>query len=149
MTTGDLYSPHQRVTVIEPPAGWRLLNWREMWVYRELLWVLATRDVKVRYKQTVLGAAWAILRPLLTMAIFTIVFGRLAKMPSDGYPYSIFVYAALLPWTFFASAISASGSRSSGRRRSSARSTSHGCSFRSRRSAADSPTCSSRRSFCF
>ena len=108
MTTGE-YSPHERVTVIEPPAGWRLLNWREMWAYRELLWVLATRDVKVRYKQTVLGAAWAILRPLLTMAIFTIVFGRLAKMPSDGYPYSIFVYAALLPWTFFASAISASG----------------------------------------
>jgi lipopolysaccharide transport system permease protein len=102
-------SPHERVTVIEPPTGWRLLNWREMWGYRELLWVLATRDVKVRYKQTVLGAAWAILRPLLTMAIFTVIFGRLAKVPSDGYPYSIFVYTALLPWTFFASAVSASG----------------------------------------
>jgi lipopolysaccharide transport system permease protein len=109
MPTGDAYSAHERVTVIEPPAGWRLLNWREMWGYRELLWVLATRDVKVRYKQTVLGAAWAILRPLLTMAIFTVIFGRLAKVPSDGYPYSIFVYAGLLPWTFFASAVSASG----------------------------------------
>lgn len=102
-------SPHERVTVIDPPTGWRLLDWREMWAYRELLWVLATRDVKVRYKQTVLGAGWAVIRPLLAMAIFTVVFGRLAKVPSDGYPYSIFVYAALLPWTFFSGAISSSG----------------------------------------
>jgi lipopolysaccharide transport system permease protein len=74
-----------------------------------LLWVLTARDVKVRYKQTVLGAAWAIIRPFLTMMIFSVVFGKFAKMPSDGYPYPIFVYAALLPWTFFATAIAASG----------------------------------------
>ena len=101
-------TPAQHVTVIEPPTGWRPLDWRELWDYRELLWVLTTRDVKVRYKQTILGAGWAILRPLLTMLIFTVIFGRFARMPSDGYPYPIFVYAALLPWTFFAAAITAS-----------------------------------------
>ena len=99
---------HQHVTVIEPPKGWHMLDWRELWAYRELLWVLTARDVKVRYKQTVLGAAWAIVRPFTTMVIFSIVFGQLAKMPSDGYPYPVFVYAALLPWTFFATAIAAS-----------------------------------------
>jgi lipopolysaccharide transport system permease protein len=103
------YFGHQHVTVIEPAKGWRMLDWRELWAYRELLWVLTARDVKVRYKQTVLGAAWAIMRPVLTMAIFSVVFGRFAKMPSDGYPYPIFVYAALLPWTFFSAAISTSG----------------------------------------
>ena len=105
----EKYFGHQHVTVIEPARGWRMLDWRELWAYRELLWVLTARDVKVRYKQTVLGAAWAIMRPLLTMLIFSVVFGRFAKMPSDGYPYPIFVYAALLPWTFFASAITVSG----------------------------------------
>lgn len=98
-----------RITVIEPAKGWRMLDWRELWAFRELLWMLTLRDVKVRYKQTVLGAGWAILRPLATMLIFSIVFGRLVGMPSDGYPYTIFVYAALLPWTFFAGALSASG----------------------------------------
>jgi lipopolysaccharide transport system permease protein len=107
--TQERYFGHQRTTVIEPSKGWRMLDWRELWAYRELLWVLTARDVKVRYKQTVLGAAWAILRPLLTMAIFSVVFGRFAKMPSDGFPYPIFVYAALLPWTFFAAAITTSG----------------------------------------
>lgn len=86
-----------------------MLDWRELWAYRELLWVLTARDVKVRYKQTVLGAAWAILRPVLSMAIFSVVFGKLAGMPSDGLPYPIFVYAGLLPWTFFAAAIGSSG----------------------------------------
>jgi len=100
---------HQHTTVIEPPKGWHMLNWRELWAYRELLWVLTARDIKVRYKQTVLGAAWAIVRPVLTMLIFSVVFGTLAKMPSDGFPYPVFVYAALLPWTFFATAISTSG----------------------------------------
>lgn len=103
------YFGHQHTTVIEPPQGWRMLDWRELWAYRELLWVLTARDVKVRYKQTVLGAAWAVIRPFLTMVIFSVVFGQFAKMPSDGYPYPIFVYAALLPWTFFAAAISTSG----------------------------------------
>jgi lipopolysaccharide transport system permease protein len=100
---------HQHVTVIEPPKGWHMLDWRELWAYRELLWVLTARDVKVRYKQTVLGAAWAVIRPFTTMVIFSVVFGQLAKMPSDGYPYPVFVYAALLPWTFFSNAISTSG----------------------------------------
>lgn len=100
---------HQHLTVIEPPRGWRMLDWRELWAYRELLWVLTMRDIKVRYKQTVLGAAWAIIRPFITMVIFSVVFGQLAKMPSDGYPYPVFVYAGLLPWTFFATAIGTSG----------------------------------------
>lgn len=99
----------QRVTLIEPHRGWRMLDWRELWAYRELLWVLTMRDIRVRYKQTILGAGWAVIRPVLTMLIFSVIFGRLAKMPSDGLPYPIFVYAALLPWTFFAAAISASG----------------------------------------
>lgn len=100
---------HQPVTLIEPRSGWHMLDWRELRAYRELLWVLTARDIKVRYKQTVLGAGWAVIRPLLTMVIFSIVFGQLAKMPSDGYPYPVFVYAALLPWTFFAAAITSSG----------------------------------------
>lgn len=95
--------------VIKPRSGWHMLNFRELWAYRELLWVLTMRDIKVRYKQTVLGASWAIIRPVLTMVIFSVVFGQLAKMPSDGFPYPVFVYAALLPWTFFAAAITSSG----------------------------------------
>jgi len=108
-TPEDDYFGHQHVTVIKPLTGWRMLDWRELWAYRELLWVLTARDIKVRYKQTVLGAGWAILRPFITMVIFSVVFGQLAKMPSDGFPYPIFVYAALLPWTFFAAAIGTSG----------------------------------------
>jgi lipopolysaccharide transport system permease protein len=86
-----------------------MLRVGELWAYRELLWVLAGRDVRVRYKQTLLGAGWAVLRPLLSMVIFTLVFGKLASMPSDGYPYPVFVYAGLLPWTFFAAAVAAAG----------------------------------------
>jgi len=100
----EAYFAHDHLTVIEPRRGWRLLDFRELWAYRELLWVLAGRDIKVRYKQTVLGAGWALLRPLLAMAIFSVVFGRVAKMPSEGAPYPIFVLAALLPWTFFSTA---------------------------------------------
>ena len=84
------------------------LNLRELWAYRELLVVLTMRDITVRYKQTVLGAAWAILQPFMTMVVFTIFFGHLAQISSDGYPYPVFVYSALLPWTFFANAISSS-----------------------------------------
>jgi lipopolysaccharide transport system permease protein len=90
------------VTVIEPSRGWVELKWRELWEYRELLYFLIWRDIKVRYKQTVLGAAWAIIQPFSTMVVFSIFFGRLAKIPSEGIPYPIFSYAALLPWTFFA-----------------------------------------------
>jgi lipopolysaccharide transport system permease protein len=102
-------SDYSRGTVIEPSKVWRVLDLRELWSYRELLGVLVMRDVKVRYKQTVLGAAWVVLRPLLTVAIFTVIFGMLVRIPSDGYPYAVFVYAALLPWTFFAGAVAASG----------------------------------------
>ena len=108
-TTDEQFFGHEHLTVIEPPKGWHMLNWRELWAYRELLWVLTMRDIKVRYKQTVLGAAWAIIRPVMTMVIFSVVFGQLAKMPSDGLPYPIFVYAGLLPWTFFSASIGASG----------------------------------------
>lgn len=100
---------HLRELIIRPRSGWIAIDWRELWEHRELLYFLVQRDIKVRYKQTVLGAAWAIIRPVLTMLIFSVVFGRLASMPSDGIPYPIFVYAALLPWTFFAGAVSASG----------------------------------------
>lgn len=103
----DVFS-HDHLTVIQPRRGWQLLDFAELWAYRELFWVLVGRDVRVRYKQTVLGAGWAVLRPLLAMAVFTVVFGRLAKMPSEGAPYPVFVLAALLPWTFFSSAISSS-----------------------------------------
>ena len=96
------------LTVIEPPRGWRALNFRELWQYRELLWVLTERDIKVRYKQTALGFAWAIIQPVMMMVVFSIFFGHLAKMPADGLPYPIFVYAGLLPWTFFANAITSS-----------------------------------------
>ncbi|MDP3705971.1 MAG: ABC transporter permease [Legionellaceae bacterium] len=98
------------MTVIKPTKGWRSLNFREFWAYRELLVVLITRDIKVRYKQTVLGALWAIIQPVSAMLIFTMIFGRLAKMPSDDYPYAIYVFAALLPWMFFSNAITASSS---------------------------------------
>ncbi|HEY7863487.1 MAG TPA: ABC transporter permease, partial [Thermoanaerobaculia bacterium] len=87
---------------IRPATGWSAIRWRELWEYRELLFFLVWRDVKVRYKQTVLGAAWAILQPLLTMIVFTIFFGNLAGVPSEGLPYPLFSYAGLLPWTFFA-----------------------------------------------
>jgi len=97
------------ITVIEPKTGWVPVDFREIWNYRELLYFLTKRDIKVRYKQTVLGGLWAIIQPAFTMLVFTLFFGRLAKMPSDGLPYPIFVYAGLLPWTYFANAVSASG----------------------------------------
>jgi len=87
---------------IEPSRGWVSLKLRELWEYRELLYFLTWRDVKVRYKQTVLGASWAIIQPFFTMIVFSLFFGRLASIPSDGIPYPIFSYAALVPWTFFA-----------------------------------------------
>ncbi len=91
--------------VIEPSRGWEGLELRDLWRYRELLYFLTWRDVKVRYKQTLLGAAWAILQPVLTMLVFSIIFGQLAKLPSDGIPYPIFTYTALLPWQLFAFAL--------------------------------------------
>jgi lipopolysaccharide transport system permease protein len=93
---------------IRPSRGWISLNLRDLWEYRELLYFLTWRDVKVRYKQTVLGAAWAILQPLFTMVVFSLFFGKLAKVPSDGIPYPIFSYAALVPWQFFAGGLTGS-----------------------------------------
>ena len=93
--------------VIEPRKGWIGLELAELWSYRELFYVLAERDVRVRYKQTVLGAAWAVLQPVMTMIVFSVFFGYLAKVPSDGSPYPIFVYAGLLPWIYFSTATTA------------------------------------------
>jgi lipopolysaccharide transport system permease protein len=97
-------SPEHR-TVIEPPRGWQFINFRELWRYRELLFFLCWRDVKVRYKQTVLGAAWAILQPAMMMAVFTIFFSRLAGLSSGDIPYPLFALAGVLPWFFFATAV--------------------------------------------
>ena len=89
----------------EPSKGWAGPKLRELWEYRELLFFFVWRDIKVRYRQTVMGALWAIIQPFFTMVIFSLFFGRLAKVPSDGLPYPIFSYAALVPWTFFATAL--------------------------------------------
>jgi lipopolysaccharide transport system permease protein len=88
-----------------PTKGWALPKLRELWEYRELLFFFVWRDIKVRYRQTVMGALWAIIQPFFTMVIFSLFFGRLAKIPSDGLPYPVFSYAALVPWTFFATAL--------------------------------------------
>ena len=90
---------------IEPPRGWFELRLHELWEYRELLYFFVWRDVKVRYKQTVVGVAWVILQPLMTMGVFTIFFGRLAKLPSQGLPYPVFYFAALVPWAYFSQAL--------------------------------------------
>ena len=89
----------------KPSRGWAWPKVRELWEYRELLFFFIWRDIKVRYKQTVLGAAWAIIQPFFTMVVFSLFFGRLAQVPSDGLPYPLFSYAALVPWTFFATAL--------------------------------------------
>lgn len=100
---------HTAIPVLRIRASERLrLNLKDLWDYRELLYFLVWRDIKVRYKQTALGAAWAVLQPVLTMLVFTIFFGRLAKVPSDGIPYPVFTYAALLPWQFFLYALTES-----------------------------------------
>jgi homopolymeric O-antigen transport system permease protein len=101
--------PKEPVVIIEPNQVWNAINLRDLWSFRELLYFLTWRDVKVKYKQTVLGVAWAIIQPLVTMLIFTLFFGRLAGVPSDNIPYPLFAYAGLLAWTFFANAITASG----------------------------------------
>ena len=93
---------------IEPTSGWVSLRLAELWEYRELLYFLTWRDIKVRYKQTALGASWAVLQPLMTMVVFSLFFGKLAKIPSDGIPYPVFSFAALIPWTFFANGLTQS-----------------------------------------
>src|SRR5258707_15276963 len=105
-------SPPASATVptlrIAPSSGWVPLKLSELWEYRELLYFLVWRDIKVRYKQTALGATWAIIQPFFTMVVFSLFFGRLARMPSDGIPYPIFSFAALVPWSFFANGLSQS-----------------------------------------
>jgi len=91
--------------VIAPTSGWAAPNWAEMWRYRDLLAIFVWRDLKVRYKRTVIGAGWAVLQPLIAMVVFSLVFGRLAHLPSDDVPYPIFSFAALVPWTLFANAV--------------------------------------------
>ncbi|MGH9799427.1 MAG: ABC transporter permease [Blastocatellia bacterium] len=105
MAEDCLETAEKSYLVIEPGKGWVSLKLNEVWVYRELLYFLTWRDIKVRYKQTALGAAWAIIQPLFTMIVFSVFFGRLAKIPSDGIPYPIFSFAALVPWTFFANGL--------------------------------------------
>jgi lipopolysaccharide transport system permease protein len=95
-------------TIIEAKKGWQVIGWRELRQYRDLFYFLVLRDIKVLYKQTVLGFAWAILQPVFSMIVFSIVFGRLAQMPSDGIPYPLFSYAALVPWTYFNGALNGS-----------------------------------------
>jgi lipopolysaccharide transport system permease protein len=105
------YESPIQVEVYEPPRGWFPgVRWRELWEYRELLYFLTLRDIQVRYKQAALGVAWAVIQPLLTMVIFSVVFGRLAKLPSDGIPYPVFSFVALLPWQLFSGALSRAGS---------------------------------------
>lgn len=93
------------MVVIRPPGRWQFVNLRELWRYRELAWTLAMRDVQVRYRQTFIGLAWALIKPVMTMIVFSIVFGRIAGIPSGDVPYPVFLYAALLPWQFFSNAL--------------------------------------------
>ena len=106
MASSEQSSP--QTVVIRPSRGWVSLRLDQLWRYRELVYFLLWRDVKVRYKQTILGAAWAILQPVMTMVVFSLFFGRLAEVPSDGLPYPIFSFAALVPWTFFATGLTQS-----------------------------------------
>src|SRR5580698_6547367 len=107
--TGPLANrpPGAQTLRIEPPHTWFELRLEELWKYRELLFFLVWRDVKVRYKQTAIGVAWVIVQPLLTMLVATLFFGRLAKLPSQGLPYSVFCFAAVVPWAYFSTALAA------------------------------------------
>lgn len=107
---GEAPSPDLAVTVIERRPGWKFVDLAELWKYRELLYFLVWRDVKVRYKQTVLGAAWAVLQPLTMMVVFSLFLGRLGNMAHGDWPYPLFVFSGLLPWTFFSTAIAQAGS---------------------------------------
>jgi lipopolysaccharide transport system permease protein len=99
------HTERKPVLRIEPSKGWAPLKIRELWAYRELIYFLAWSNVKIRYKQTVLGAAWAIIQPFMTMLVFSLFFGKLAKVPSDNVPYPVFSFAALVPWTFFSNSL--------------------------------------------
>ena len=101
--------PRRPSRVIQPTRGWSALNLRELWKYRDLLWILAGRDVKLRYKQTALGVVWVVLQPLVGALIFAVIFGGFARLPSDGSPYILFVFSGLLPWNYFAGALQRAG----------------------------------------
>jgi lipopolysaccharide transport system permease protein len=98
-----------KTTVFEAKSGWRFIDFHELWEYRDLFYFLIWRNIKVRYAQSVLGVGWAIIQPVFSMIVFTIVFGKLAKIGSEGVPYAIFSYAALVPWTYFSNALTQSG----------------------------------------
>jgi lipopolysaccharide transport system permease protein len=102
-------APESEVVLIRPTRGWAALNLKDLWRYRELTYFLTWRDIKVRYKQTALGIAWAVIRPLVQMVVFTLIFGRIANLDSEGVPYEVFTYVALLPWQLFSKAISDAG----------------------------------------
>ena len=104
----------KKKTIIKPKSGWQIIDWRELIEYRDMFFFLVWRDIKVRYAQSILGVGWAIIQPVFSMIVFTIVFGKLAKIGSDGAPYAVFSYVALVPWTFFANSLtSSSGSLNS------------------------------------
>jgi lipopolysaccharide transport system permease protein len=108
-TTRQHEAERRPTVTIEPTSGWSALNLRELWTYRDLLMILAGRDVKLRYKQTGLGVTWVILQPLVAALIFTIMFGRFAKLPSDGHPYIVFVFSGVLIWNYFAQVLQRAG----------------------------------------
>ena len=99
----------EAITVIQPQKGWNVFNFSELWAFRELISAMMVRDIKVRYKQTVIGVAWAVIQPVTTMIIFTVIFGNLAKIPSDGYPYPVFVFSGMLAWNFFSASVTSAG----------------------------------------
>ena len=108
--SSSLSSAENTRTIIEAETGWQLIDWRELWRYRDMFFFLVWRDIKTRYAQSILGVGWAIIQPLFSMVVFTIVFGNLAKVSSDGMPYAIFSYTALVPWTYFSGSLTSSSS---------------------------------------
>ena len=108
LTNSAIRNPNSEILLIRPADGWTSVGLKELWEYRELLYFLTWRDIKVRYKQTALGAAWAVIQPVFMMVVFSLFFGRLARVPSDGIPYPIFTFCALLPWQLFAHALTES-----------------------------------------
>lgn len=103
------YAPDEETTFIKTESGWQLIDWKELWRYRDLFLFLVWRDIKTRYAQSILGVGWAIIQPVFSMIVFTVIFGMLADMDSEGVPYAIFSFVALVPWTYFTSAVSGSG----------------------------------------
>lgn len=103
-----MFEQNSHSTIIKPKKGWQLVNWKELFQYKDLFYFLVLRDVKALYKQTVLGFSWAIIRPFFSMIVFSIVFGKMAKVPSDGIPYPVFSYVALIPWTYFSTSMTTS-----------------------------------------